>query len=53
MANPRASARSRGCARGGFTSGPGRDGADDALFDSLRLRDDEQLMVKLSYRFEL
>ena len=40
-------------ARGGFTSGPGRDGADDALFDSLRLRDDEQLMVKLSYRFEL
>ena len=40
-------------ARGGYARLPGSDGVDDALYDSLRLRDDEQLMVKLSYRFEL
>ncbi|NYZ61575.1 hypothetical protein H0E82_02180 [Luteimonas sp. SJ-16] len=40
-------------ARGGFAREPGEDGVDDALLDSLSLRDDEQLMVKLSYRFEL
>ncbi len=40
-------------ARGGFARQPGSDGVDDALYDSLSLRDDEQLMVKLSYRFTL
>ncbi len=40
-------------ARGGFARQPGSDGVGDALFDSLSLRDDEQLAVKLSYRFEL
>ena len=29
------------------------DGGHALLQDSLRLRDDEQLVVKLSYRFEL
>ena len=39
--------------RGGFDQEPFAEGADRALRDSLELRDDEQLMVKLSYRFEL
>lgn len=39
--------------RGGFDQEPFAVGADRALRDSLELRDDEQLMVKLSYRFEL
>lgn len=39
--------------RGGFEQEPFAEGADRALRDSLELRDDEQLMVKLSYRFEL
>jgi len=40
-------------ARGGYARQPGSDGVDDALYDSLSLRDDEQLAVKLSYRFTL
>ncbi len=40
-------------ARGGYEQAAGADGIDDALRDSFRLRDDEQLMVKLSYRFGL
>lgn len=40
-------------ARGGYRDLPSTDGVDDALQDSFSLRDDEQLMVKLSYRFEL
>lgn len=40
-------------ARGGYDRSETSDGVDDALFDSFRLRDDEQLMVKLSYRFEI
>jgi hypothetical protein len=40
-------------ARGGFDRTETSDGVDDALFDSFRLRNDEQLMVKLSYRFEI
>ena len=40
-------------ARGGFEQGVGAGGADEALLDSFDLRQDEQLMVKLSYRFEL
>ena len=40
-------------ARGGFDRHDGSDSVDEALFDSFRLRDDEQLMVKLSYRFEI
>ncbi|WP_337926365.1 DUF5916 domain-containing protein [Luteimonas saliphila] len=39
--------------RGGFDRGTIADGVDEALLDSFDLRDDEQLMVKLSYRFEL
>ncbi|MEL1263694.1 DUF5916 domain-containing protein [Pseudoxanthomonas putridarboris] len=40
-------------ARGGYEQRPTSDGVDDLLRDSFRLRDDEQLMVKLSYRFEI
>ena len=40
-------------ARGGYDRQVGTDGVDDLLQDSLRLRDDEQLVVKLSYRFEI
>ena len=40
-------------ARGGFDRRAIADGVEDALVDSFDLRDDEQLMVKLSYRFEL
>lgn len=40
-------------ARGGFDRSETSDGVGDALLDSFRLRDDEQLMVKLSYRFEI
>lgn len=40
-------------ARGGYERVAGEDGVDDALYDSFDLRDDEQLMVKLSYRFGL
>jgi hypothetical protein len=40
-------------ARGGFDRSETSDGVSDALFDSFRLRNDEQLMVKLSYRFEI
>lgn len=39
--------------RGGFDQEPFAEGADRALRDSLELRNDEQLLVKLSYRFEL
>ncbi len=39
--------------RGGFDRSAIADGVDEALVDSFDLRDDEQLMVKLSYRFEL
>ncbi|MDI9240577.1 DUF5916 domain-containing protein [Lysobacter sp. LF1] len=39
--------------RGGFDQQPFGQGADRALRDSLELRDDEQLLVKLSYRLEL
>jgi hypothetical protein len=40
-------------ARGGYEQLPSTEGMDDLLQDSFRLRDDEQLMVKLSYRFEI
>jgi len=39
--------------RGGFDRSTIADGVDEALLDSFDLRDDEQLMVKLSYRFEI
>ena len=39
--------------RGGFDRTAIADGVGEALLDSFDLRDDEQLMVKLSYRFEL
>ena len=39
--------------RGGYQQDPFTERASDLLRDSLDLRDDEQLMVKLSYRFEL
>src|SRR5690606_17231965 len=38
-------------ARGGYRDSLSTDGVGDALQDSFSLRDDEQLMVKLSYRF--
>jgi hypothetical protein len=38
--------------RGGFDQEPTEDGAGRLLRDSFRLRDDEQLLVKFSYRFE-
>lgn len=40
-------------ARGGYEQLAGTDGTDDALRDSFSLRNDEQLIVKLSYHFEL
>ncbi|MDR7067747.1 hypothetical protein J2X02_000564 [Pseudoxanthomonas japonensis] len=40
-------------ARGGYEQRTGTDGVQDLLQDSVRLRDDEQLVVKLSYRFEI
>ncbi len=40
-------------ARGGYQRRTSTDGLDDLLQDSFRLRDDEQLVVKLSYRFEI
>ena len=39
--------------RGGFDRSTIADGVDEALLDSFDLRDDEQLLVKLSYRFEI
>jgi len=38
--------------RGGFDQEPTDEGARGLLRDSFRLRDDEQLLVKFSYRFE-
>jgi hypothetical protein len=38
--------------RGGFEQSTVADGADRELRDSFSLRDDEQLLVKFSYRFE-
>jgi len=38
--------------RGGFDQEPTESGARDLLQDSFQLRDDEQLLVKFSYRFE-
>jgi hypothetical protein len=38
--------------RGGFDQEPVDDGAGRLLRDSFRLREDEQLLVKVSYRFE-
>ena len=38
--------------RGGFDEEPSTDDAGGLLGDSFSLRDDEQLLVKLSYRFE-
>ena len=38
--------------RGGFDQETTADGADRQLRDSFSLRDDEQLLIKLSYRFE-
>jgi len=38
--------------RGGFNDEPSTDDAGGLLRDSFSLRDDEQLLVKLSYRFE-
>jgi hypothetical protein len=38
--------------RGGFDQDVGEDGSMRALRDSFSLRDDEQLLIKLSYRFE-
>ena len=40
-------------ARGGYEQLAGTEGTDEALRDSFSLRNDEQLVVKLSYRFEL
>lgn len=37
--------------RGGYQEQPGIEGSTDALSRALRLRQDEQLLVKLSYRF--
>ncbi len=39
--------------RGGFDQNPFSEESGNLLRDSFRLRDDEQLLVKLSYRFEL
>lgn len=39
--------------RGGYQQGAYGDDPDNLLGDSFGLRDDEQLLVKLSYRFEL
>jgi hypothetical protein len=38
--------------RGGFDQEPTDEGAGRLLRDSFRLRDDEQLLIKVSYRFE-
>ena len=38
--------------RGGFDREPSDEGAGGLLRDSFQLRDDEQLLIKLSYRFE-
>ena len=38
--------------RGGFDQTPSSDDSDRLVRDSFDLRDDEQLLVKLSYRFE-
>jgi hypothetical protein len=38
--------------RGGFDQTPTAEGSDRSLRDSFSLRDDEQLLVKVSYRFE-
>jgi hypothetical protein len=38
--------------RGGFSQEPSAEDAAGLLGDSFSLRDDEQLLVKLSYRFE-
>ena len=38
--------------RGGYDEEPVNDGSNRLLRDSFSLRDDEQLLVKLSYRFE-
>jgi hypothetical protein len=38
--------------RGGYDEDPVNDGSNRLLRDSFSLRDDEQLLVKLSYRFE-
>ena len=38
--------------RGGFDQEPTEDGAGRLVGDSFRLRDDEQLLIKASYRFE-
>ncbi len=38
--------------RGGFRNEPQTDGGASLLGDSFSLRDDEQLLVKFSYRFE-
>jgi len=38
--------------RGGFDQQPGTESSDRLLRDSFSLRDDEQLLVKFSYRFE-
>jgi hypothetical protein len=38
--------------RGGFDQDPAAEGAGGLLRDSFQLRDDEQLLVKFSYRFE-
>jgi hypothetical protein len=40
-------------ARGGYQERDSTDGIGSLLSDSARLRDDEQLLVKFSYRFEL
>lgn len=40
-------------ARGGYEQRTGTEGVEDLLQDSFRLRDDEQVVVKLSYRFEI
>lgn len=39
--------------RGGFDQEPTDEGARGLLRDSFSLRDDEQLLIKLSYRFEI
>jgi hypothetical protein len=38
--------------RGGFDREPTEGGAGDLLRNSFQLRDDEQLLIKFSYRFE-
>jgi hypothetical protein len=40
-------------ARGGYLEEPYADGTGRLLRESFDLRDDEQLLVKLSYRFEI